>query len=182
MGDRPNGLFLRLNYRVRVLPTIYYPSLEQLESYDSPKKSPILTKGTTYLTLPSFSITIKVSNFNLKCHDQALPSNLFQSLQPHPLFNGPAVPNATSKGTIPLKKVVVASHPLDKVEFTISRPLSFIVGRQSRSRHRAAPTLRVYIYICIVVGMKGTFGMDERPRAEIYGSISIFRAAGAGRG
>lgn len=24
--------------------------------------------------------------------------------------------------------------------------------------------------------------MDERPRAEIYGSISIFRAAGAGRG
>lgn len=30
--------------------------------------------------------------------------------------------------------------------------------------------------------MKGTFGMDERPRAEIYGSISIFRAAGAGRG
>lgn len=86
VGDRPNGLFLRFNYRVRVLPTIYYPSLEQLESYDSPKKSPILTKGTTYLTLPSFSITIKVSNFNLKCHDQALPSNLFQSLQPHPPF------------------------------------------------------------------------------------------------
>lgn len=64
--------------------------------------------------------------------------------------------NVTLKGTKtgfirdPVKKRcrhVVASRPLDKVEFTISRPLSFIVGRRSRSRHRAAPTLRVYIYI-----------------------------------
>lgn len=27
MGDRPNGLFLRFNYRVRVLPTIYYQTI-----------------------------------------------------------------------------------------------------------------------------------------------------------
>lgn len=148
MGDRPNGLFLRFNYRVRVLPTIYYPSLEQLESYDSPKKSPILTKGTTYLTLPSrlrSKCQISILNATIKRYLR-ISFNLYNLT---PLFNGPAVPNATSKGTIPLKKVVVASHPLDKVEVTISRPLSFIVGRQSRSRHRAAPTLRVYIYIYV---------------------------------
>lgn len=102
------------------------------------------TKGTTYPRSRLRSkCQISILNATIKRYLR-ISFNLYNLT---PLFNGPAVPNVTSKGTIPLKKVVVASHPLNKVEFTISRPLSFIVGRQSRSRHRAAPTLRVYIYI-----------------------------------